>query len=160
MIKENILLLLKQRLISRWKFEKETGLNIKESFSCDYDSCDDAKIAIISKYFNVSKTFFGKKLRYNFLIKIANLLISIVFLASLAPLIFIYANKSVDLIYLLITPLITCSILVPIMIYYRKFSLSVLLLIPILFSFYLLGLYTMYTGVLKFDGRLTNILLG
>ena len=160
MVKEHILLLLKQRLISRRRFEKKTGVNIEESFSNDHLNYDETKIKIVSNYFNVSKSYFEKGFRYNLFLKYGNIFILLFFFMFLIPLIFLYSNKNIELIYLLIMPVISVSILIPIMICYRKFSLSILLLIPLLFSFYLLGLYTMYVGVLRYDARIIQIIFG
>ena len=161
MIKERILLLLQQKLISKRKFEKKTGLNISSSFS-DSSFSDDPREGAVSNYFNVSKTYLNEIFDYNFLLKFGNFFIIGIFIVSLIPLIVVYANKSIDTIYLLISSIMACVFLIPTMLFYRRYRLCVLLLIPLFFAFYLLGLFTTYTLLFgnKFLRSETNLIFG
>ena len=160
MIKEHIELLLKQKLISKRKFERETTFKIDKSVSDDSFS-EKAKQEIISNYFNVSETYLNEKINYNFLLRFGNVFIICIFIAILIPLTIIFLNKSIDTIYLLIGPIIACSLLVPTIIFYRNYKLIILLMIPLFFAFYLLGLFGVYYFVLRNPSqRISNLIFG
>ena len=159
MNKDRVELLLKQKLISRKKLERNISKKYNELFTT-HDLSDNEITNELSSFFGVSRLYLEKDFSYHFFLKFGNVIIFALFVICSFLMLFFYFNKSVDLIAILVSSLSTSLVLTMSIFYYRHFRMSVVLFIPLIFAIYLLGIFTFYYKFLGFYHRIPSIFLG
>lgn len=139
--------------------EHHISIKYNELFMTN-DFSDNGTANEVCSFFGVSRHYLEKNFTYHFFLKFGNVIIISLFLIFSSLMLFLYLNKSIDLMPIFVSSLSTSIIIATTVVYYRKFRLHVVLFIPLILAVYLLGIVTFYYKILGFDHRVASIFLG